>query len=208
MMRKYSVLIGLTISMLLFTIAGLVYPGGTYQDKNAVGFNWTKNYISNLFEATALNGAENISRTWAYLGVFFYSIACAVFFVNISRKIPEKRSANVIKYMGMLTMPVTLLIATPLHNLMLNLSNLLFWTCMGWITVFVFKTRHHFLKAYCIICQLIFFYAVYVHTSSNWDALPIIQKVNSMSSIVLIFVLEYFTKKEDFAAMDTSKNRV
>jgi len=204
-MRKYSVLIGLTISMLLFTIAVLVYPGGTYEDKNAEGFNWTKNYISNLFEATALNGSENSSRTWAYFGVFFYSITCAVFFVNMSRKIPDKGSANVIKYMGILTMPVTLLIATPLHNLMLNISNLLFWTCMGWITVFVFKTRLHFLKVYCIICQLIFFYAVFVHSSSNWDALPIIQKVNTISSLVLIFVLEYFTKREDFARWNQKK---
>jgi membrane-associated HD superfamily phosphohydrolase len=191
--------------MLLFTIAVLVYPGGTYEDKNAEGFNWTKNYISNLFEATALNGSENSSRTWAYFGVFFYSITCAVFFVNMSRKIPDKGSANVIKYMGILTMPVTLLIATPLHNLMLNISNLLFWTCMGWITVFVFKTRLHFLKVYCIICQLIFFYAVFVHSSSNWDALPIIQKVNTISSLVLIFVLEYFTKREDFARWNQKK---
>jgi hypothetical protein len=205
MMKKYSVVIGLTISMLLFTTAVWIYPGGTYQDKNTVGFNWTENYISNLFEATALNGSENSSRTWAYFGVFFYSITCAVFFVNMSRKIPDKGSANVIKYMGILTMPVTLLIATPLHTLMLNISNLLFWTCMGWITVFVFKTRLHFLKAYCIICQLIFFYAVFVHSSSNWDALPIIQKVNTMSSLVLIFVLEYFTKREDFARWNQKK---
>lgn len=204
-MKKYSVVIGLTISMLLFTTAVWIYPGGTYQDKNTVGFNWTENYISNLFEATALNGSENSSRTWAYFGVFFYSITCAVFFVNMSRKIPDKGSANVIKYMGILTMPVTLLIATPLHTLMLNISNLLFWTCMGWITVFVFKTRLHFLKAYCIICQLIFFYAVFVHSSSNWDALPIIQKVNTMSSLVLIFVLEYFTKREDFARWNQKK---
>jgi hypothetical protein len=205
MMKKYSVVIGLTISMLLFTTAVWIYPGGTYQDKNTVGFNWTENYISNLFEATALNGSENSSRTWAYFGVFFYSITCAVSFVNMSRKIPDKGSANVIKYMGILTMPVTLLIATPLHTLMLNISNLLFWTCMGWITVFVFKTRLHFLKAYCIICQLIFFYAVFVHSSSNWDALPIIQKVNTMSSLVLIFVLEYFTKREDFARWNQKK---
>jgi len=185
-MRKYYVGLGLTISMLLFAIAGWVYPGGTYENKNAVGFNWTKNYISNLFEATALNGAENTSRTWAYFGVFFYSITCAVFFVNMSGKIPDKGSANVIKYMGILTMPVTALIATPLHNLMLNLSNLLFWTCMVWITVFILKTRLHFLKAYGIICLLIFFYAVYVHSSSNWDALPIIQKINTMSSIATL----------------------
>lgn len=203
MIRKHSVLIGLAISLVLFTIAILIYPGGTYQDKNSIGFDWTKNYFSNLFEAKALNGYNKASRTWACFGVFFYSISCAIFFVNMSKKIPEKKSANVIKYAGILTMPLTFLIVTPLLNLMLTVSNIFFWTCIGWITAFILKTRLHFLKLYSIICLLIFFYAIYIHASSNWDVLPIIQKVNAISSILLILGLDHFTKKEDFVHIKT-----
>lgn len=206
MIKKHSVLIGITISLVFLITAILIYPGGTYEDKNAIGFDWTKNYISNLFETTALNGRLNNSRIWAYIGMFFYSISCAVFFVNMSKKIPEKVSANIIKYTGILTMPLTFLIVTPLHNLMLSLSNILFWTCITWITVFILKTRLHFLKVYCILCLLIFFYAVFVHVTSNWDVLPIIQKVNNISSILLILGLEYFTTKEDFVRKNPFKS--
>jgi len=199
MIKKYSVLIGLTLSLILLVIAISIYPGGTYQDKNAVGFDWSKNYISNLFEAKALNGAQNTSRIWAYLGMFVYSISCAIFFVNMSKKIPEKNFKNIIKYSGILIMPFTFLIVTPLHDLMLNISNFLFWNCIVAITVFIFMTKLHFFKIYNVICLLIFFYAVYIHTSSNWDLLPIVAKVNSISAIFLILGLEYFTDVEDFA---------
>ena len=199
MIKKHSVLIGISISVALLLIAISIYPGGTYQDKNAVGFDWSKNYISNLFEAKALNGAQNPSRIWAYFGMFVYSMTCSVFFVNMSDKIPETNFKKIIKYAGILIMPFTFLIITPLHDVMLNISSFLFWNCIGAITVFIFMTKLHFFKIYNIICLLIFFYAVYIHASRNWDVLPVIQKVNTISSILLILGLEYFTDKEDFA---------
>ncbi len=207
-MKKYSVLIGVIISLVFLTTAILVYPGGTYQDKNSIGFDWTKNYFSNLFETNALNGSHNSSMLWAYIGVFIYSISCTIFFVNMSKKIPEKNAENIIKYTGIFTMPFTFLIITPLHDLMLTISSFLFWTCVVAITVFVLKTRLHFFKFYCIICLLIFYYAVYIHASSNWDLLPIVQKINTISSTLLILGLEYFTKKEDFAHIKIKRQKL
>jgi len=208
MIKKHSVLIGISISLIFLLIAISIYPGGTYQDKNSVGFNWTKNYFSNLFEPKALNGSKNYSRVWAFVGMFVYSISCAVFFINMSCKIPEKAFKNIIKYTGILIMPFTFLIITPLHDLMLNISSFLFWNCIGTITVFIYMTNLRFFKIYNVICMLIFFYAVYIHSSSNWDLLPIIQKVNTISSILLILGLEYFTKKEDFAHIKPRRHKV
>ena len=205
MFKKHAVLIGLTITIVLLTIAIAIYPGGNYQDKNSIGFDWSKNYLSNLFESSALNGKPNISRIWAFVGMLFYSISCTVFFINMSVKIPEKVFKHIIKYSGILIMPCTFLIVTPLHNLMLNISNLLFWNCIVTITVFIFMTKLHFFKIYNVICVIIFFYAVYVHSSSNWDLLPAIQKVNTTSSIILMLGLEYFTKKEDFIHIQSAK---
>ncbi len=157
MIKKHSVLIGITISLILLLIAISVYPGGTYQDKNSVGFDWTKNYISNLFEAKALNGSQNASRTWVFFRMFVYSISCSIFFVNMANKIPENVFRPIIKYAGILIMPFTFLIITPLHEVMLNISSFLFWNCIGAITVFIFMTKLHFFKIYNIICLLIYF---------------------------------------------------
>ena len=95
MIKKYSVLIGVTISLILMIIATSIYPGGSMFDKNSVGFDWTKNFISNLFATKALNGSENPSRIWACLGMILLPFSYAIFFTNMSKKIPEKNAGNI-----------------------------------------------------------------------------------------------------------------
>jgi len=198
MIKKYSVLIGVVISLILMIIATSVYPGGTMFNKNSVGFDWTKNFISNLFATKAINGSENSSRIWACLGMILLPFSYAIFFLNMSRKIPEKNAANILKYGGAVNILCMFLIITPLHDLMLNISITLFWTCIIIVTIFILKTRLHLFKFFCEVCLLIFYYSIYLWAISNWDLLPTMQKVNFINSTLLILGLEYFTKQEDF----------
>src|SRR5436190_22733983 len=92
MIRKHLVLTGVVISLILMLIAISVYPGGSMFDKNSVGFEWTKNFISNPFLAKALNGAENPSRFWACLAMIILPFSYAIFFINMSKKIPDKNA--------------------------------------------------------------------------------------------------------------------
>jgi len=198
MIKKYSVLIGVVISLILMIIATSVYPGGTMFNKNSVGFDWTKNFISNLFATKAINGSVNSSRIWACLGMILLPFSYAIFFLNMSRKIPEKNAANILKYGGAVNILCMFLIITPLHDLMLNISITLFWTCIIIVTIFILKTRLHLFKFFCEVCLLIFYYSIYLWAISNWDLLPTMQKVNFINSTLLILGLEYFTKQEDF----------
>lgn len=199
MNKKHLVLIGLTISLSCLLIAISIYPGGTYQDRNSVGFDWTKNFISNLFEAKALNGAENPSRIWACLGMILLPVSYAVFFINMAKKLPDNNAGYILKYGSVANILCMFLIVTPLHDLMLNISITLFWTCIVVITVFVLKTRLHFFKVICVLCLLIFYGGIYFWATNDSDLLPTIQKVNFINSALLIIGLEYFTKQEDFA---------
>src|SRR4051812_28799179 len=199
MIKKYSVLIGVVLSLVLLIIAISIYPGGSMFDKSSVGFNWSKNFISNLFATRALNGAENSSRILACLGMILLPISYAIFFVNMSKKIPEKNVGYILTYGGAANILCMFLIVTPLHDLMLNISITLFWTCIVVITVFIFKTRLHLFKFLSIICLIIFYYSIYLWATNDWDLLPLMQKVNFINSTLLILGLEYFTKQEDFA---------
>jgi hypothetical protein len=49
--------------------ASLRYPGGSPKDPNSVGFHWSENYISDLFDHKAVNGKENRASPLAMLGV-------------------------------------------------------------------------------------------------------------------------------------------
>ncbi len=207
MIKRHSVLIGITISLVFFIIAILLYPGGSMFDENAIGFDWKRNFISNLFAAKALNGYENPSRIWAYLGMILLPLSYAVFFANMSKKLPEKKAAKILKYGGAANILCMFLIVTPLHDLMLNISITLFWTCMVIITVFILKTNLHLFKVFCVVCLMIFYYSIFLWATNDWDILPTTQKVNFINSALLILGLEYFTKQEDFAHIKPERQK-
>ncbi|PWT95163.1 MAG: hypothetical protein C5B52_18380 [Bacteroidetes bacterium] len=197
-MKKYSVLICLVISAILFVIATSVYPGGSILDKNSVGFVWSKNFISNLFLPRALNGLENKSRIWAIPGMAFHSVGYGIFFINSGKKIPANLASKILKTIGVANMLFTFLIATPLHDLMVTISTTLSLMGLFYITVFMFKTKLHLFKFCCILCLLTFYYTLFLFGSGNWGLLAIMQKVSFTSSMLLVLGIEYFTKPEDF----------
>ena len=198
MLKKHSVLTGIIISILLLLIATMVYPGGSLYDKNSIGFQWSKNFISNLFAAKAVNGANNPSQFWADAGMIFLAVSFAIFFIEFSKKITAKHAARVIKYLGAGGMFFTFLIVTPLHDIMVTIASTLFLVSIFYITVFVLKSKLHLFKFLCIICLLIFYFTLYLYGSGNFVFLPVMQKITFISTILLILGLQYFTPKKDF----------
>ncbi len=208
MIKKYSVLICVVISVVLLVIATLVYPGGSLLDKNSTGFDWTKNFFSNLFSAKAINGSVNPSRIWALIGMGFHSVGYGVFFINMSKKISSRHAANILKLIGAANILFTFLIATPLHDIMVTISSTLFLIGLFYITVFTLKTKLHLLKFSCIICLLTFYYTLYLYGSGDWGLLAIMQKVTFLLSMLLVLGLEYFTNQDDFKQIKPNEQKV
>jgi hypothetical protein len=186
------------IGVILIIVATLLYPGGSFLNKNSIGFDWTKNFISNLFAPKAINGLENTSRIWAIIGMAFQSVGDGIFFIHASKKVSTKNDATVLKIVGVSNVLFSFLIATPLHDPMVIISSTLFLIGLFYITVYILKTKLHLFKIACIICLLIFYYTLFLYGTGNWGLLAIMQKVSFISSILLVLSLEYFTKKEDF----------
>ncbi|QHW01456.1 hypothetical protein GJR95_25550 [Spirosoma endbachense] len=197
-MKKYSVLICLVNSVIFIVIATLVYPGGSLLDINSTGFDWSKNFFSNLFAAIAINGSENPSRIWALIGMTFHSVGYGVFFINMAKKISERHTCTILKMIGAVNILFTSLIATPLHDIMVIISSTLFLIGLFYITVYLLKTKLHLLKFSCIICLLTFYYTLYLYGSGDWGLLALMQKISFISSMLLVLGLEYFTKQNDF----------
>lgn len=206
--RKHSVLICAAISVILIVIAAFVYPGGSFLDKNSVGFDWSKNFFSNLFAAKAMNGLENSSRIWAIIGMAFHSVAYGIFFINMSKKIPSRHAATVLKLIGVANILFSFLIVTPMHDIMVTISATLTLLGMFYITVFILMTKLHVFKLFCIIYMLTFYYTMYLYGAGNWGLLAIMQKVTIISSMCLILGLEYFTNQEDFIHMKPDRQKM
>lgn len=207
MVKKYSVLISLVISVVFIVIAASVYPGGSLLDKNSIGFGWSKNFLSNLFAVKAINGSENPGRIWAVIGMVFHSIGYGIFFINMSKKISSRQWANIFKFIGAANIILIFLIATPLHDLGV-ISIILTLIGLFIITVFILKSKLHLLKFCCIFC-LLTYYCFFALFGFGYMGLSVImQKVYVISSMLLVLGLEYFTKYEDFMQFKSEQQKI
>src|SRR5208282_2093795 len=145
-LKKYSILLGIIVAILLLVMAAWHYPGGSQYDKNSVGYDWKNNYLSNLFDERAVNGLESSSRLWAIPGMLFLTASFALFFIEFSKKMPAKREGKVIRYCGVGAMAFGFLAVTPLHDSVITVASTLSLVSIFYITVFIFKSKLHLLK--------------------------------------------------------------
>jgi hypothetical protein len=199
MLRKYSIPIGIVISLLLLLVATLYYPGGSQYDSNSIGYDWKHNYLSNLFSDKAVNGSHNASRPWAVSGMLFLCFSFALFFIDFSKKISPQGAAKVIRYCGVGAMVFAFLAVTPYHDTMVTIASTLALVSMFYITVFVFRARLHLITTLSIVCLLVSYACNYLYyTRSHLELLPVLQKLSLIISIAWILALQYFTTITDF----------
>jgi hypothetical protein len=199
MLRKYSILLGIIISLLLLLVATLYYPGGSQQDKNSIGYNWKNNYLSNLFEVKAVNGLENGSRHWAMAGMLFLCASIALFFIEFPKKIPSKGAAKIIRYCGVGAAIFAFLAVTPYHDTVITIASTLALINMFYITVSAFKSKLHLFGILSVVCLLAAYGCNYVYfTRSYVEYLPLLQKIALVITITWILSLQYLTTNADF----------
>jgi hypothetical protein len=196
-LKKYEVLLSLAIASILILIATLQYAGGTIQDKNTIGFDWSRNFFSNLFQENSLNGLPNLGRI-CHFGMIFYSLGNGVFFINMSKKISDKQATLVLKIVGYSEILFNFLIATPLHDSMVAITSTLTLLGLFYITIFSFRTSLHLLKIGCVLSMLVFYYTLFLYGTGNWGLLAIMQKVTIIGNMLLVISIEHFVQKEDF----------
>ena len=200
--QKHAVLLSILTSVLLIVMATFLYPGGSIVDMNSTGFSWKHNFISNLFGAKAINGEANPARWWAFIGMAFHSLTYTLFFNNFSKKIPNPKPASIVKYLGLINLLLIVLIATPLHDLIIPIASTTFLAGLFFITYYVIKSRHLVLKVLCVLCMLLYYFTMYVYGTHKMELLAILQKGTFIFSSTVILSLEYYTHKKDFAHLN------
>ena len=192
-------MIAIVIALTLLVIAALNYPGGSQYDKNSVGYDWKNNYISNLFGEKAMNGLHSGSRFWAAAGMLFLCGGCTLFFIEFSKKIPEKGPAKIIRYFGAGGMLCAFLAVTPYHDIMVTIASTMALVSMFYVTVFILKARLYLFSILSVVCLLVFYVAEYVYyTRTHLEYLPVLQKATLAITVAWILCLHYFTAAADF----------
>lgn len=200
MLNKNIVLIGFILSVGFLLLASLNYPGGSPKDPQSVGYSWTENYISDMLEYKAVNGAENPARPFAVTGSVLMGLASGLGFLRFSRKIASKQLSVVIKYGGLILTISSFLVTVPaLHNIMVNMGIVVNLLVFFYITVTLLKSRLTILKILSVVFLVSFYGAGFMFsTRSGLEYMPLVQKITHIFQLTWILGLEYFTRKEDF----------
>ena len=200
MLNKNIVSIGIALSILCLIVASLHYPGGSPKDPNSTGFQWTENYVSDLLDYKAVNGADNSARPFAVAGVLLMGLSTGFAFVRFARKLRPKSLSVVIKYGGLLLVFLSALGTLPSqHDLSVTLSIVLNLLVFFYIMVALLKSRLTVFKVLSVVFLASFYGASYMYgMKSGLEYMPLVQKITHIVQIVWILGLEYFTVKEDF----------
>lgn len=200
MIKKYSVLIGISIGTFLLIVATFFYPGGAYENVDSEGYDWANNYISNLLRPLAVNGEVNTARPFSIIGIFFLTSGFGIFFVNFANRIKIRSASLVIKYLGILaTISGFITVIPSMHDIMVTLSSILTLLIFFYITVLVIKSKLILMKIMSIVFLLTFYIGAYMYFARfQVEYMPIMQKVIFLMKIIWILSLEYLTGKRDF----------
>jgi hypothetical protein len=118
-------LLGSVVFVLLYFIASLYYPGGTYLNKSFVGFSWTQNFWCNLLNETAINGEPNPARPIALTGMVVLCFTLMAFWYLFPLQAGfAKRERYTIQASGFIAMIIGSFIFTRLHDNVINAAGL------------------------------------------------------------------------------------
>ncbi len=199
-MQKNVVLTGIILSVLCLMAASLLYPGGSPGDSHSPGFRWTENYISDMLDYQAVNGADNPARPLAVAGVLLMGLSTGLAFVRFAGKVKAKKYATVIRSGGLLFIFLTALGALPaMHDWSVTFGIILNLLLFFYVTVVLWQSPFPVFKVLAVVFLASFYGASYMYgTKTGLEYMPLVQKITHLIQIGWLLGLEYLTREEDF----------
>ena len=180
---------GITTFVILFYYSSTLYPGGSQENLQSVGFDWIHNYWCNLMNKNGMNGEINPARPFAISAMVILCVSISVFFYQFATLLTKNRVwSKLIKVTGVLSMILAVLIFTDYHDLMTTLSSLFGLIATIGIIREIYSSQLSMYKLTGVICIILLGINNFIYYSEKFiEWLPLIQKITFF--IVLIWVL-------------------
>lgn len=185
--------IGILIFILLYLFSSKLYPGGSQNNLNSIGFDWVNNYWCNLMNEKAMNGQVNPARPYAIIAMIILCIALSHFFILFAQKIAQiKFWKFTIQTFGIITMVFAAFIFTNYHDLMTTLSSVFGVFVVVGIIWELYKSNLHVFKISGLFCILLLGINNYIYYTGHLiKYLPLIQKITFAIVLTWIMGLNY-----------------
>jgi hypothetical protein len=176
---SYFPIAGFALYIIVFTLAALQYPGGSFNLPNAEGYSFFHNFLCDVMDPVTKGGVFNPARMLAVVSHIILSLTMISFFYMLP-EIFDKRNRNffMIRYFGMFTMTVFMLMATAYHDLIVTFTGVL--GTLALIPFFI-ELRNYKDKRLAQLACLCFFMSIVVffifETKIGFYYLPFLQKI-------------------------------
>ena len=190
-------IIGMSLFLIFYTIAAILYPGGSYKNPTSTGFNFSHNYLCDLLDAQAINGEINMASTPSRIA---FGILC-VTMIYIWYQLPKLFGNNafnhqVIRITGILSMLIALFLASQTHDIIVYAAGIMGFTASIATFIELYKQRILDLLSMGILSLVLIILNYSIYASGYFiSALPIIQKVTFAFCILWFLMLIMATYK-------------
>ncbi len=176
----------------MFLVAASIYPGGSQSYPDVKGFDWSQNYLSDLFAPAAVNGAANPSRYAAIPGMLALCLALAFLFRDFADKQPSVAMRRLISLPGVAAMGFAFLAVTPYHDAMITVASSLSLLSLSSITVALYKSKRYPSAIFGVLCLLLSYFTNYVYFARQLlELLPTLQKLGLLLLPAWLLSLAY-----------------
>lgn len=184
---------GITVFVVLYIVATILYPGGSQADKNSVGFSWINNYWCNLLNENAINGQHNTAKPVAITGMFVLFLTLALFWFLFPKYIILRTKLKLtIQASGTIAMAIAFFLFTSInHDLIVNLASVFGLVATIGTFIGLYKQKWFGLFAFGILNILLVVINNYVYyTVELIFYLPVIQKISFASFLIWICCID------------------
>jgi hypothetical protein len=162
----------------LYIVAASLYPGGSFFNRAAVGYDWKTNYWCELLAATAKNGRPNPGRPFAFSAMIILAFSIGTCWYLLPLVMKHRYARVTIRVCGTLSMAISLFISSPYHDMVINISG--GFALIALVSTFfgLYKMKAHALLSLGILCVLLAMLNNFIyHTNTFMEVLPVVQKI-------------------------------
>ena len=195
---SHIVTAGILLYGILYLIAANLYPGGSQNDAQKLGFDWVHNYWCDLLEAVSYySGEKNPAMPFAIFAMILLCATLVVFFFRFAEKLATNKAwKRAIQISGTLAMFAASLMFTALHNSMIIVASAFGLVTLLGIFLAVAKSNMFWFKiggvisAILLICCNVFYYG-----NIGMYFLPLFQKISLLAVLIWVFALNWTLNK-------------
>jgi hypothetical protein len=191
-------IIGIFLFLLLYLLAALNYPGGSWFAPDQVGFSFMNNYLCDLLDQYAINGELNTARHFARASLGILCLSLGMLWFGLPKLFSRPSLNKTIMWAsGILALAVTLFLTSGTHDVIVRIAGI--FGVIAFITSFVelFKIGRFKLVIGGLFCLFIFSVNYYIYeTGAFIQSLPILQKITFVCYLLWFVFLDLAVYKE------------